>query len=337
MHKRRFNLPPLDLIQGFEAAARNLSFTKAADELLITQSAVSRQIRALEEHLGVALFERRPRTLMLTEHGRTLQRAAAELLERLQQVTDGLKAERAAPQLTVTTTNGFASLWLIPRLRGFTTRHASVDVRISATYEMLNLERSLVDVAVRYCRDDKAPPGAVRLFGEDLLPVCSPALLQMPGRPLLGVEDLRYHTLLYMDEIGAVGTWLEWGTWLAAHGQPDLKPAAALHFGSYEQVIGAAVNGQGIAMGIGRLIGHLLQSGQLVAPLGESTAGQHGYYIVRSAATGTRPQVQAFVDWLIEEARPAVPEPMVAKAPSAKTPSGKTGGGKVRSRPRAGR
>src|SRR4029453_19548068 len=100
MHKRRFNLPPLDLIQGFEAAPPTLPFTRAADELLITQSAVSRQIRALEEHLGVALFERRPRTLMLTEHGRTLQRAAAELLERLQQVTDGLKAEASARPLT---------------------------------------------------------------------------------------------------------------------------------------------------------------------------------------------------------------------------------------------
>ena len=327
MHKRRFNLPPLDLIQGFEAAARNLSFTKAADELLVTQSAVSRQIRALEEHLGVALFERRPRTLVLTEHGRTLHRAAAELLERLQQVTDGLKAERSAPQLTVTTTNGFASLWLIPRLRSFTSRHAFVDVRISATYEMLNLERSLVDVAIRYCHDDKAPPGAVRLFGEDLLPVCSPALLDMPKRPLRRIEDLHHHTLLYMDEIGAVGTWLEWGTWLAAHGHPDLKPGAALHFGTYEQVIGAAVSGQGVAMGIGRLIGHLLQSGQLLAPLGEATAGRHGYYIVRSAATGTRPQVQAFVDWLIEEAKLAAPDLDVGKA----------SGAKLSSRSRAGR
>src|SRR4029453_5271283 len=184
MHKKPFNLPPLDLIQGFEAAARNLSFTKAAEELFITQSAVSRQIRALEDHLGVSLFERRPRSLTLTEHGRPLLRASAELLERLQQVTDGLRAERSTPQLTVTTTNGFASLWLIRRLRGFPTRHPSVDVRISATYQMLNLERSMVDVAVRYCRQDKAPPDAVRLFGEELLPVCSPSVLEATGGPL---------------------------------------------------------------------------------------------------------------------------------------------------------
>ncbi|MET0651408.1 MAG: LysR substrate-binding domain-containing protein, partial [Hyphomicrobiaceae bacterium] len=121
-------------------------------------------------------------------------------------------------------------------------------------------------------------------------------------------------------------------TWLAAHGYPDLKPAASLHFGTYEQVIGAAVSGQGVGMGIGRLIGNLMQSGQLVAPFGVSVAGPHGYYIIRSAATGTRPHVQAFVDWLIEEARVAVPEPAIAKVPSVKA-----GGAKVSSRPRAGR
>src|SRR5437773_1891677 len=118
MAEKRFNLPPLDLIQGFEAAARNLSFTKAAEELLITQSAISRQIRALEEHLGVALFERRHRALVLTEHGRILNGAAVALLDCLQEITDRLRADKGTRHLTVTTTGGFASLWLIPRLRG---------------------------------------------------------------------------------------------------------------------------------------------------------------------------------------------------------------------------
>src|SRR5215468_11253536 len=114
MQRRRFNLPPLDLIQGFEAAARTLSFTKAAEELFLTQSAVSRQIRALEDDLGVALFERRPRRLELTEQGHTLYRTAAELLERLQETADRLRSHAGVPHLTVTTTGGFASLWLIP-------------------------------------------------------------------------------------------------------------------------------------------------------------------------------------------------------------------------------
>ena len=136
MQKRRFNLPPLDLIQGFEAAARNLSFTKAAEELFITQSAVSRQIRALEEHLGVALFERRHRALVLTEQGRALQRGRRRAAGAPAGGHRPAARRRAARrQLTVTTTSGFASLWLIPRLRGFTALHPDVDVRISATYK----------------------------------------------------------------------------------------------------------------------------------------------------------------------------------------------------------
>ena len=208
---RRFHLPPLDLIQGFEAAARNLSFTKAAEELAVTQSAISRQIRGLEEHLGVALFERRARAIALTAQGQTLNRAASDLLERLQQVTDALRADGAARHLTVTTTSGFASLWLIPRLRRFTQLHPDVDVRISATYKTVNLERSLVDVAVRYLRTDDAPEGAQLLFGEELFPVCSPLLSSEGEQPLRSLEDLRHHALLRIDEAGARAKRLQTG------------------------------------------------------------------------------------------------------------------------------
>jgi len=300
MQKRRFRLPPLDLIQGFEAAARNLSFTKAAEELFITQSAVSRQMRALEEHLGVPLFERRHRALVLTEQGRTLYRAAGDLLERLQQVTDGLRADGGTRHLTVTTTSGFASLWLIPRLRGFTTLHPDVDVRISASYKTVNLERSLVDVAVRYCRGEDAPEGAICLFGEELFPVCSPALQREGPHPLRTYEDLAHHALLRMDEAGGL---LDWGTWLTAHGCADLKPGASLGFDSYEQMIAAALSGQGVGMGIGRLVGGLMESGHLVAPFSKSVVGSRAYFVIRSASTGERPHVAAFVDWLVEAAK----------------------------------
>jgi DNA-binding transcriptional LysR family regulator len=300
MQKKRFNLPPLDLIQGFEAAARNLSFTKAADELYITQSAVSRQIRSLEEHLGISLFERRHRALVLTEPGHALYRAAGDLLERLQEVTDRLRADGATPHLTVTTTSGFASLWLIPRLRGFTAVHPDVDVRISATYKLVNLERGLVDVGVRYCREDEAPEGSIRLFGEELFPVCSPALLGEGPRPLRELEDLQHHALLRMDDPRG---FLDWGTWLAAHGLVDLKPGATLRFDSYEQMIAAALSGQGVAMGIGRLVGGLIEEGRLVVPFAKSIVSQRAYFVVSSSLTRTRPHVKAFVDWLIEAAR----------------------------------
>jgi LysR family transcriptional regulator, glycine cleavage system transcriptional activator len=328
MQKRRFNLPPLDLIQGFEAAARNLSFTKAAEELFITQSAVSRQIRALEDHLSVALFERRHRALVLTEQGRILQRAATELLERLQEVTDRMRTAGVARQLTVTTTNGFASLWLIPRLRGFTGLQPDVDVRISATYKEINLERSLVDVAVRLCEPAAAPEGAVRLFGEELFPVCSPALLDGGPRALRTLQDLEHHALLHMH--GAEGL-LDWGTWLAAQGCIDLKPAASLRFDGYEQMIGAALSGQGVAMGIGRLVSGLLAEGRLVAPFHKSLVGERAYYVIRSSLTGTRSHVQAFVDWLIAEAK-TVAVAQGQAVVSSPPPAAKSAGAKPRAR-----
>lgn len=317
MPSKRFNLPPLDLIQGFEAAARNLSFTKAAEELFITQSAVSRQIRGLEEHLGVALFERRHRALALTGEGRALYSAATELLERLQSVTDRLRADGAALHLTVTTTNGFASLWLIPRLRGFTALQPDVDVRISASYKLVALERSLVDVAVRLCRTEDAPEGSICLFGEELFPICSPALVSDGAHPLRELGDLQHHALLHMD---GAGGYFDWSTWLAAEGFADLKPAASLRFDGYDQMISAALSGQGVAIGIGHLVRDLLAEGRLVAPFAKSVVGPRAYYVVRSQQTGTRPHVQAFVDWLVREAQ-AVTLPKATGAVSSRPPA----------------
>jgi LysR family transcriptional regulator, glycine cleavage system transcriptional activator len=317
---KRFNLPPLDLIQGFEAAARNLSFTKAAEELFITQSAVSRQIRGLEEHLGIALFERRHRALALTGEGRALYRAATDLLERLQEVTNRLRADGAALHLTVTTTNGFASLWLIPRLRGFTALHPDVDVRISASYKLVALERSLVDVAVRLCRTEEAPEGSVCLFGEELFPICSPALVADGPHPLRGLKDLEHHALLHME---GAGGYFDWNTWLAAEGFADLKPAASHRFDGYDQMISAALSGQGVAMGIGHLVKNLVAEGRLVAPFGKSVFGSRAYYVVRSQLTGARPHVQAFVDWLVQEARAATfspsAGPLSSRSPAARS------------------
>ena len=329
MHKRRYNLPPLDLIQGFEAAARTLSFTKAGEELFITQSAVSRQIRALEEHLGVNLFERRPRSLVLTDRGRALHRAATEFLERLQETTDRLRADGGAPHLTVTTTGGFASLWLIPRLRTFTALHPEVDVRISASYKTVNLERSLVDVAVRYCKEEEAAEGAVRLFGEELFPVCSPVLQQEGTHPLRTFQDLQHHALLHMDEARG---YLDWDTWLTAQGHPGLKPVASIRFDNYEQMIGAALSGQGVAMGIGRLVSGLIGAGRLVAPFSKSVIGSRAYFIIASASTRDRPHVQAFIAWLVEEASKAIG--VTKEGVSSPPPRARSAGGARRARSR---
>jgi LysR family transcriptional regulator, glycine cleavage system transcriptional activator len=301
MPNRRYRLPQLGFIQGFEAAARHLSFTRAAEELLITQSAVSRQVKALEDHLGVTLFERRQRALALTESGNALYRVATDVLERLQAATDQLRASGRSRQLSVTTTTGFASLWLIPRLQRFTGLHPDVDVRISATTTVINLERSLVDLAIRYCRPEDVPERAVRLFGEEVVVVCSRSLLRDRSRPLKRPHDLMHHVLLHFDYAGA--QFLDWGTWLTSLGIGELKPAGALHFSQYEQMIQAAIGGQGVALGRQPLVNDLIQSGALVTPFRKALVGSRAYFIIESEHGAATPHVRQFAAWLMEEAK----------------------------------
>jgi DNA-binding transcriptional LysR family regulator len=300
---KRYNLPPLAFFQGFEAAARTLSFTKAAEELFITQSAVSRQIKALEDHLGIRLFERRPRSLALTESGHALHRMSADVLERLQAATDQLRAATRTRQLSITTTTGFASLWLIPRLQRFTGLHPDIDVRISATTDALNLERSLIDLAIRYCAPEAAPDGAVRLFGEEMIPVCAPALLRERARPLKRPSDLAHHVLLHFDYPGAQRMFMDWGTWLTSLGVGDLKSAGGLHFSQYEQMIQAAIAGQGVALGRQPLVNDLIQSGALAAPFKQTVGGSRSYFIIESPLAAGKPHVCAFAAWLIDEVK----------------------------------
>src|SRR5258708_1449536 len=182
MHSKRWQLPPLELLPAFEAAARHLSFTKAGEELSLTQSAVSRQIQSLEESLGCKLFERRTRALLLTETGQGLFIVAQKVLQELHDTAEKMRSATAALTVTVTTTPGFASLWLIPRLAGFTGAHQDIDVRISASYKVVPLERSGVDLAVRYAATGSAP-GEKPLFGEEGMPVCSPVRARDRARP----------------------------------------------------------------------------------------------------------------------------------------------------------
>jgi LysR family glycine cleavage system transcriptional activator len=248
MAGKRYRLPPLNVISGFEAAARNLSFTKAADELFITQSAVSKQVKTLEEHLGVALFERRTRELVLTAAGQQLYRTATELLNRLQEETDKLKSGGKVQQVSVTASPGFTSLWLIPRLKRFRLKHPDIDVRIAATVDILQLERKRLDVAIRYCRSEAAPKGAVRLFDYAAFPVCSPSLARDRSKPLVKPQDLRAHVLLHETYVTAQKAYVDWDAWFAAADLQDLQPAGALYFNHYDQMIQAAIQGQGVAL-----------------------------------------------------------------------------------------
>lgn len=303
--KRRYDLPPLSLLRGFEAAARLGSFTKAADELAVTQSAISKQLKLLEDDLGAELFERKPRALLLTEEGRRLQQAIVEALDRLQATVDQVRRTTSATEVNITTTTGFASLWLIPRLHRFRARFPELDVRISATTSMLDLKRDRIDLAVRFCPPHMVPPGSPRLFGEENVPVCSPRLLEDPARPLRRPADLVHHTLLRYEVREFKGSFMDWDTWLAALGLADLKPAATVYFNQTDQTIQAAIGGQGIALGQSRLVAEMLASRLLVAPFGPGVAGARAFFVVRADADRRPPRrsnVDAFVDWLIEEA-----------------------------------
>src|SRR6478672_2246794 len=229
-------LPSLDLLKGFEAAARQLSFTRAAEELFLTQSALSRQMQTLEEQIGFALFERRHRELRLTNAGQILQATARNVLDELAQAVAKIRREQKALPLTVSTNQPFASVWLIPRLARFRARHPAIDVFISADNRIVDLERERIDLAVRYCSDAMAPPGAVRLFGERLLPVCSPGLAADRARPLKRPEDLARHVLLHIDDERGRFPWLNWSVWLAANGIDEIESAGSLRFNHFDQV-----------------------------------------------------------------------------------------------------
>lgn len=295
-------LPSLDLLRGFEAAARLLSFTRAGAELSLTQSAVSRQIQELEGQLGMKLFERRHRALALTEAGQQFYPAAAQVLATMRAATDRLRAQSGRRTLAVTTTHSFAALWLIPRLAGFTRAHPGVDVRIAADIRVQDLARDGLDVAIRHGPPGLAGPHAERLFGERVFPVCNPKLLKDPRRPLREPADLRHHVLLQYDDPDARHPWLHWRTWLEVERLSELRPAGRLSFSGYEQIIAAAIAGHGVALGRSPLLNDALESGELVAPFRRSAEPARAYYAVVSPNALGRPEVGAFVAWLKREA-----------------------------------
>jgi LysR family transcriptional regulator, glycine cleavage system transcriptional activator len=293
-------LPSLDLLVGFEAAARHLSFTKAGEELFLTQSAVSRQIKELEDQLGVALFQRRHRALALTPEGQQFYAAAAQVLVTMRAATDRLRAGTGRRGIALTTTHSFAALWLIPRLAGFTRAHPEADVRITADTRVQDLERDGLDIAIRHGPPSLAGPNAIRLFGERVFPVCSPKLLKK--QPLKAPADLRHHVLLQYDDPDGRHPWLHWKTWLEVAGIAELRPAGTLSFSGYEQIIPAAVAGHGVALGRTPLVRDLLAAKQLVAPFKNSADPARAYFAIVSKRAEGRPEVRAFVEWLREAA-----------------------------------
>ena len=207
-------LPSLEALATFEVAARHLSFTRAADERFVTQSAVSKQVIALESALGVPLFLRGHRTLALTDEGLMLQTACQQGLQRIRDGVARIRAQTGRRQVVVTTTPGLASLWLIPRLSGFTRRHPGVDVRLDAVFARRDLESDGIDIAIRY--GDARTSTGKKLLDEEVMPVCSPACASLAGRPLREPRDLAGHTLIRRCRTGSPG----WSRWAYPNSNP---------------------------------------------------------------------------------------------------------------------
>ncbi|MDJ0684410.1 MAG: transcriptional regulator GcvA [Alphaproteobacteria bacterium] len=289
-------LPPLNTLRAFEAAARHLSFTKAAEEIFVTQAAISHQIKTLEDALGVKLFKRLNRSLLLTEEGQTFLPPVREALETLQRGVSKLARVEATGALNVTTLASFSSGWLVPRLSRFRQKHPDIDIRLITTERLVDFNRDDIDVAVRFGQGGYANLVSERLIDEQIYPVCSPRLLQDPDKPLRTPEDLRHHTLLHDDmPIG-------WPEWLAAIGVSNIDTEQGPYFDLSALVIQAAVEGQGVALGRATLAAGALQAGLLVRPFELIMPIKSSYYVVCPEENYDRPKVKAFREWLFEEA-----------------------------------
>lgn len=296
MANRLLDLPPLDLIRTFVAVGRAMSITLAAGELCIVQSAVSRQVQALEARLGYRLFVRGHRSIVFTNEGQRLFRTADAWLEQMGDVVAALRPNAAGHAVTVSASIGVTALWLLPRLGAFQLASPEVDVRVAAHNRLVDLEREQIDLALRYCRPGDAPPGAIRLFDEALVPVANPAL---------GVGDvadpaqLASQVLLEFDD--ASRPWLQWADWLGGARPP--KARGMLRFNQYDQVVQAALAGQGVALGRLELVRPLLEQGKLrVATTHAPQPVNYAYWLlVRSVPVS--PHAAQVRDWILSQAK----------------------------------
>ena len=286
-------------LRAFEAVARRLSFVGAADELHLTQPAISRQIRALEDELGMRLFSRGTRHVEITGAGATLLRAVAPMLDQLDASVRQLRLGQGREQVSLTTFASFASLWLLPRLQAFQQAHPQTDIRISANDTLAEFDDPELDLALRYCHADQAPKGSPLLFGEVLTPVVSPGY-----RRLRQPDELARHTLLEEDDHRASAEFLSWRHWLQLHATPGLEPQGWIYLNFTYQQVQAAMAGQGVALARLSLVHESLARGELVEPFGAArrVASPYAYWLLRWPGRRERPELAAFEAWVLGEA-----------------------------------
>jgi LysR family glycine cleavage system transcriptional activator len=294
-------LPPLNSLRAFEAVARHLSISKAAEELSVTPAAVSHQIKTLEDHLGVALFRRDKRNLMLSDAGQACLPGIREGFERLAAAVGEIDSLGLAGILTVSVAPSFAAKWLLPRLDRFQTKHPDIDVRVSASMQLVDFSRDDVDMAIRYGSGRYPELIVERLMTEAVYPVCSPKL--MKGKDALtSPEALRSHALLHDDSPDGDVSCPTWAMWLKAAGVEDIDASRGPRFNQSSLVLEAAILGRGVALAKAALAAADLADGRLVKPFEMNVPVDFAYYVVCPKAKLNLPKVALFRDWLRAEA-----------------------------------
>ena len=290
---------PLNALRAFEAAARHASFTHAAEELHVTQAAVSHQVKALEGRLGVALFVRRPRGLEITGEGQTLLPDLREAFDRMTQALERVGRKSNAGTLNVSLVTTFALGWLVPRLHRFQSKHPEIEVRMTTTQRKVDFAREDFDCAVRFAVQPEPDLHATRLFNDVLTPLCG----KRYHDKLKTIEDLARVPLIDMTYDP------EWSIWLRAVGMGDFKPKRVLTFDSTMIAVEAAMEGAGVAVGPPHLFREELAEGRLFQPFPQVVDSGKAWWFVCPPTSASRPKIRAFEDWLMEE---------LGAAPSAK-------------------
>lgn len=291
-------------LRAFEAVARHLNFRAAAEEMALTQSAVSRQIQALEEEVGVPLFLRHTRAVEMTGAGAQLLLAVQQALPRIDGAVRQIRQSAGRRSVALTTFASFASMWLIPRMEAFQREHPDIDIRIDASDAILDLEVADIDLALRYGPAETRAPGAQRLFGESLMPVASPWLIKS-GPPIRTPADLAAFTLIEAGDAHRTHLeWLTWRRWFDNHGLPRTQPRRWLYFNYASQMVQAALAGQGVVLARSALVAESLAHGDLVEVLPHHRIDSPlTYWLAVAPRSAQRPEIRAFCDWLHAQAQ----------------------------------
>ena len=289
-------LPPLNAIRAFEAAARLGGFARAADELNVTPAAVSHQVKSLEAHLDIQLFNRLPRGLELTSAGQELLPNISRGFAHFARAVGALSGGQLAGRLTVNAAPSLATLWLVPRLESFLRAYPDIQVRLLAADAAPDLNLGHVDIRIPYGAGTFPGLKSRLLMRDTVFPVCAPSLLN--HTPLRRFSDLRDHTLLHDIDIDTDEPTMTWARWLRDAGLGAHAPAGHVEFGNSVLVTEAAVRGQGVALGRLSLVRDHLETGRLVRPLKTSRPGDYAYYFVTTEAGAERPRVKVFLDWI---------------------------------------